>query len=114
MSLGVDINIKDDKGRTVVNEAIINNDSKLIELLLKYEDRIDFSSRDNEGNTYIHYIVAPLDCGSFENVNLLQHFSKYIDVNDANFAGVTPYCLALNQESNKMKKELEKIGVKSK
>ena len=53
----VDINIKDNTGKTIFHHAILLNEVKLFDLLKEYEDRIDFSVQDNEGNNLIHISV---------------------------------------------------------
>jgi ankyrin repeat protein len=39
----IDINIKDNTGKTIFHHAILLNENHLFELLREYEDRIDFS-----------------------------------------------------------------------
>jgi hypothetical protein len=63
--------------------AIRDNDLDLVRYLMSFKE-LDKSSRDSRGMSYIHYVVMPLQFGSYENVKLLEllhenHFDLNIE-----------------------------------
>lgn len=60
MSHGGDLNLKDKEGKTIVMNAFINSNIKknVMLNLIPYMDKIDFSLKDNKGNTLFHILFS--------------------------------------------------------
>ncbi|CAG9315884.1 unnamed protein product [Blepharisma stoltei] len=97
----------DSLGRNAVMLAIINNDIKMVEALIK-EGSLDINHSDKKGRNAAHYAVQPLEYGSYENIDILKLLiSSKINAGKFDNEGWSPFCLAALQRSRRMAKLLE-------
>jgi ankyrin repeat protein len=104
----VDINIVNNKGRTVLHEIALlsRNDNSLVELVI--EKGVDINAQDIEGNTALHHAIE-MNC--FELVSLLVRKGATIDVQ--NQKGKTAKDVALERmedDPNIMNRVLELLS----
>ena len=69
----------DNEGRDVFMHAVIQNDFKLLDALLKLSDKagVNVKQQDIYGRSAVHYAVNPLITGSYENTSMLKLLNKY-------------------------------------
>lgn len=53
----VDVNIKDEEGKTIYHHAILLNETNVFNILKEYEHKINFKVQDKDGNTLLHLAV---------------------------------------------------------
>ena len=106
ISLGADVNAKDDNGFTPLHLATTNRNYKLVELLVS--EGADVKVKNDDGETPLHYGAY---YGSIEIVKYL--VSKGAEVNVKNDDGETPLDSAKAEEHTEIVKYLESIGGKS-
>jgi ankyrin repeat protein/predicted DNA-binding WGR domain protein len=114
MDNGSSISDKDSLGRTALMYSIMNNDLDLATALLN-EKRIKLKDTDQSGRNCLHYIVQPLQYGSYENQELLKLLLSTKEITDnPDSKGKTAYSLALNQRSGRLSEVFQSFGFKSK
>lgn len=99
---GVEINTRDEDGRTILHHAAENLNKELVELLLERGALPDAS--DSEGETPLHLLVVSPDTdsrGKREEVARLL-LDRGADANSRNRAGMTPLHCAAKGTSTKM------------
>ena len=69
------INEKDSKNRDSLYYGIYHNNIKVVRFLL--ENGISKTNRDSLGKSAVHYVVNPVEFGSFENVEMLKLLHEY-------------------------------------
>lgn len=76
---GARFDIRDNKGRDVMSFAIEHNDITIVKFLLNNAKakNLQINSKDNEGKTAVHYVVNPIDFGSYENVEILDQLHQH-------------------------------------
>ncbi|MHB9146880.1 MAG: ankyrin repeat domain-containing protein [Candidatus Amoebophilus sp.] len=97
---GAKLHAINSKGDTPMHLAVKLNSNKILEVLLRHMDRIDF--KDNEGNTLLHLAVLKKN---YEIVNMLLKHSPYL-INYKNNDGNTSVYFAISQEDEKILKLL--------
>ncbi|CAD8085273.1 unnamed protein product [Paramecium sonneborni] len=110
---GCDINEKTESGETSLMLAIKINSMKLVNYVLnhpKFNKAIH--SQDSQNRTPIHYVIQPLEFGSYENIDMLQLLVKQFDINQPDNFGRTPLDYANDQDSGTMAEILKKLNAK--
>lgn len=111
LSHGSSLNEKDSKGCTPLIYAIKLNSMKLVSFIIS-EPGLDHAKQyDQDRRTPIHYVITPLEMGSFENIEILNLLAKEFDVNAKDSMNKDPMFYALNQDSGKMVNALVALGV---
>lgn len=102
------------KDAVVANGNGVHEEEKTVhEYVSKYG--IDFSRTDHFGRSVIHYIVTPVDYGSFENEAFLNHMLKFGfqgDISDKD--GLKPHDYAAKQSSGRLLSVFQERGICSK
>lgn len=113
MDHGASVTEKDSVGRNSLMYAVMNNDLDLAVALLN-ERKISIKETDNEGKNVLHYVVQPLEYGSYENVDLLKLILKDPKINPElpDCRGQSAIYLASLQRSNRLLKVFEASGFK--
>ena len=106
---GVSINDTDENGVTALMYAIKENSKALVAFFLKQEG-LDFSQKDKDGKTPIHYVVNPVRAGSYENVDILKMLKDKFDINAKDNAGRPPIFYAYLQDSGVLVDALKALG----
>jgi ankyrin repeat protein/predicted DNA-binding WGR domain protein len=109
---GGNINWQNPKGHTIMTWAIRHNRMPLIDFLMDFRSKINFDLVDVDGNTYIHHIVSPMKCASFENTKLLDYFVTKKNLDQPNSEKKPPIFYAMTQESGIMSEKLLSMGAK--
>ncbi|CAK63631.1 unnamed protein product (macronuclear) [Paramecium tetraurelia] len=110
---GCDINEKTENGETSLMLAIKINSLKLVNYILNHPQfKVALHAQDSQNRTPIHYVVQPLEFGSYENIEMLQILSKQFDINQADKLGRTPLDYANDQDSGTMAEVLKKLNAK--
>lgn len=108
---GSSINEKDSNGCTPLIYAIKLNSRKLVSFILNHPDLIPSLHKDVNSRTPIHYVVRPLEMGSYENIEILKLLaSKGFGVNEKDSMGKEPMFYAMDQDSGKMVNALLELG----
>ena len=109
---GADLNEVDDQGRHALIYAITENSKKVAKFLLSQKTNSPQRLSDHNGKTLLHYVVCPLEYGSYENIDMLkliyQHFKELINTPDKH--GRTPMFYAKRQDSGRMADALKLLG----
>ena len=72
--------------------------------------RIDVNKTDSDGWSAIHHLVAPLDFGTYDNVEILVLLVKNGTlINTENHDRLTPLDLALRYGAQKLAKAMQKL-----
>eukprot|EP01113_Clastostelium_recurvatum_P021438 TRINITY_DN2540_c0_g1_i2.p1 TRINITY_DN2540_c0_g1~~TRINITY_DN2540_c0_g1_i2.p1 ORF type:complete len:2019 (-),score=594.67 TRINITY_DN2540_c0_g1_i2:668-6724(-) len=108
---GVDVNVADQEGCTPLMYAARANNINIARLLIA--KKADVSAVDQQGRSVVHWIVSPLEFGSFENVRMLRLVAKKGGPLDgADKAGQPPIHYASKQATGALQRELKKLGAK--
>lgn len=107
---GASINDKDFDGKTCLIYAIRLNSKKLVNFIINHPDFDPKYHIDNHLKTPIHYVVTPLEIGSFENTEILSILSKKFDINAKDIDGKDAYYYSNLQDSGTMANEIMKLG----
>ncbi|CAK74015.1 unnamed protein product (macronuclear) [Paramecium tetraurelia] len=108
---GCNINEKTDSGETSLMISIKINSIRLVSFIMNHP-KFDktLHSQDSQNRTPIHYVVQPLEFGSYENIQMLELLSKYFDINQPDNHGRTPLDYANDQDSGTMAEALKKLN----
>jgi ankyrin repeat protein len=105
---GANLHTTDSENKDVLMHAILQNDEKVLTLFIQNaKDSKDFlkNNQDENGRNVIHYVVQPMEAGSFENSKILAELvnSKFgFDLQHRDKMGQTPMELARQQKSGVM------------
>jgi ankyrin repeat protein len=86
---GSDPNIFDEFNQNALIMAIKINSTDLVELMVK-NCKISADAQDSEGKTAMHYLVNPLEYGSYENLIILNLIKDKINFNLPDKQGLLP------------------------
>ena len=106
---GVSVNDADEEGVSGLMYAIRENSKKMVRFFLDHKD-IDRNMTDNSGKTPVHYVINPLEYGSYENITILEMVAKVFDVNTRDKTDRSPIFYAYLQDSGKMVEKLLELG----
>ena len=106
---GVSINEADDEGWTGLIYSIKQNSKELVDFYFSYQE-LDKNMVDIDGKTPIHYVVNPLEYGSYENIEILKLLATIFDVNKPDLKDKTPIYYAHLQDSGTMVQALKELG----
>ena len=108
------INDKDSNGCTPLIYAIKLNSKKLLNFILSQPKFDKTLQKDFQDRNPIHYVVTPLEMGSYENIEMLNILAKHFDIKAKDSMGKDPMFYALNQDSGKMVNALIDLGAPKK
>lgn len=106
---GVSINDADEDGLSALMYAIKENSKKMVKFFVEHPD-IDKNMADKSGKTPVHYVVNPLEYGSYENITILEMVAKVFDVNARDKLDRAPIFYAHLQDSGRMVEKLKELG----
>ena len=109
---GAEINSTDEKGFTLLNHAIRSNNILLIMFLLQYQDSVNFNHVDNQGKSYIHHVVSPMQNASFQNLALLEFLASKTSIDRPDRDGFAPLYYARQQDNGQMAQRLIMLGAR--
>jgi hypothetical protein len=111
----IDINAKDNDGKTPLHHAVINNTNcrkEVFDALLN-NPNIDVNIADNNGHTALHCAVNCRDSENYiEKVKMLLDY-KCFDINAVDNDGDTPLHIAADKDDGEMFEVLENAGANS-
>ncbi len=110
---GANLNVGGVDGVTPVMMCVKKNDMKTLTLFLSKakSESLNVNKQDSEGKTCLHYVVNPVEYGSFENVALLELLvSKGADINIKDKKNHPPLYYAHMQDSKRLYQALLRLG----
>ena len=110
VDLGCSVTEKDNLGRGALIYSILNNDTELVEALLRTQG-VEPKETDFNGRNSVHYVVQPMEGASYENVEILKTLISYgADPHQKDNLGYSPYWYAAQQKSGRMLQNLTKLA----
>jgi len=86
MANGADINETDSEGKSALFYAIQANSKKLVKYLLECSN-LKKELKTISGKSPIHYVVNPMEYGSYMNLEMLSMLAKEFSVNEKDSFG---------------------------
>jgi len=112
LKYGASIDGQDSRGRTPLMVAVCKNNMDAVQYLLSKKPKPKMNIQDKSGKTVVHYVVNPLEFGSWENVDMLRLLIQSgADPRIPDNDGKTPIYYAHLQGSRKMLREFNCLGI---
>ena len=105
---GANLHTVDSDHKDVLMHSVMQNSDNLVSLFLQNASNSSTflsDNQDNNGRNIIHYVVQPMEAGSFENVKILKALvdsGKGFNLSHRDKLGQTPFDLAKAQKSGVM------------